>query len=211
LIMAPNPSSRFSPLRVLRVNKILSAAADTIVVFFTRRARRSEEREGRIRAAFMLPIFAVTLIAAGLPRADDAAIRAAIRAIYAPYNAPEVETSSMDRRVFSVRTQALINRWQNRRPTDEVTPMSESDWFCQCQDWDSKGFRVTAITLHALAKGKVRAKVSYDLGWDEARTLTFVMLGERGQWKVDDLLYEDEYGSLTKQLAKEIALTPGTK
>jgi Protein of unknown function (DUF3828) len=159
-----------------------------------------------IRKPLWLVALGLSLTAAGLPRADDAALRAAIRGIYAPYTLPSATTVSMERRVFSARTQLLINRWRNRRnSSDEVTPLGEGDWFCQCQDWEPKAVKVNTIQLVPLAKGKVRADVRYAISRQELRHLRFVMVREGGTWKVDDLLYDDQYGSLVTALRKEIA------
>jgi Protein of unknown function (DUF3828) len=156
----------------------------------------------------LLTTLALLLIAATpapITRADNAAIRAAIKVIYAPYLDPAKEISAFEAPVFSARTTALIKQWRNRRSSDEVSPLSQGDWFCQCQDWDSPGFRVTAIKIQPQAKGKVIANVSYDLGWDEVRNLKFVMIRERGKWQIDDLISSGGYPSLTNGLRQEIA------
>jgi Protein of unknown function (DUF3828) len=156
----------------------------------------------------LLATLALLLIAATpapITRADNSAIRAAIKTIYAPYVDPTKEISAFEAPVFSARTKALIALWSNRRTSDEVSPLSQGDWFCQCQDWDSPGFRVTAIKIQPQAKGKIIATVSYDLGWDEVRSLKFLMIRERGRWKVDDLLYDDASIRLTTELRREIA------
>ena len=203
---ATNFSSRSSPLRVLRVNKILTTAARSIIAFFTRRARRREGREGWVRTALTLPILALALIAAGLPRADDAAIRAAIRTIYAPYNAPSDAEASMDRPVFANATKKLIETWKERANNEgEITDLSGGDWFCQCQDWDPEKFRVTAIKLQPLPKGKVRADVTFILAGSESRKLRLIMIRERGKWLIDDLISVSGYPSLTAGLHRELA------
>ena len=201
-----NFSSRSSPLRVLRVNKILTTAARSISAFFTRRARRREGREGWVRTAFTLPILALVLIAAGLPRADDAALRAVIRVIYAPYNAPSDAEASMDRPVFSNATKKLIETWKERANNEgEITDLSGGDWFCQCQDWDSEKFRVTAIKLQPMPKGKVKADVTFILAGSESRKLRLIMTRERGKWLVDDLIAVNGYSNLTTGLRRELA------
>jgi Protein of unknown function (DUF3828) len=156
----------------------------------------------------LLATQAILLIAASptpITRVDNGAIRAAIKVIYAPYIDPTNELSAFEAPVFSTRTKVLITQWSNRRSSDEVSPLAEGDWFCQCQDWDAKEFRVTAIKIQPQAKGKVIANVSYDLGWDEVRSLKFLLIREAGRWKVDDLLYDNESVSLTAELRREIA------
>jgi Protein of unknown function (DUF3828) len=157
-------------------------------------------------------LIGLALIAAGPPpltKAEGISLRAAIRAIYAPYSLPSRETESIARPVYSARTRALINRWSETRPFDEVTPMAESDWFCQCQDWDPAATRLRAILITPRTANRAEAKATYMIGWNEDRSLRFLMIREGGKWKVDDLLYDDEYVSLTTQLRKEIAEAGG--
>jgi Protein of unknown function (DUF3828) len=161
---------------------------------------------------FCAALIGLVLIGAGPPplsKADDNSLRAAIKAIYAPYSLPSRETESTARPVYSARTRALITRWSETRPLDEVTPMAESDWFCQCQDWDPAATRLRSILIKPRTPNRAEAKATYMIGWDEDRSLRFLMIREGGKWKVDDLLYDDEYVSLTTQLRKEIAEAGG--
>jgi Protein of unknown function (DUF3828) len=191
---------------------ILSATAAFIVAFFARRARRGEERKGWVRTAITLPILALALIAAGLPPADDAAIRAAIRGIYAPYNAPSDAETPMEQRIYSAGTQVLLDRWTTVAYREgEITSLSESDWLCQCQDWDPETFRVTGVKLQPLARGKVRADVSLLLARGSPGKLRLIITRERGKWLIDDLVAINGYPTLMTGLRREIAEAGGSR
>lgn len=153
-------------------------------------------------------LFAVLIAAspAKVAPADDAAIRAAIRGVYAPYNAPSDAETPMEQRIYSSATQALLDRWKRTAYSEgEITSLSESDWFCQCQDWDSEKFRVTAIKLQPMPKGKVKADVTFILAGSESRKLRLIMTRERGKWLVDDLISINGYSNLTTGLRRELA------
>jgi hypothetical protein len=209
VIHALNLPSRPSRLRVKKAN--VGDAAVVGILF----ARRREGREGWVRAMLTLPILAFALIAAApakMTPADDAAIRAVIRTIYTPYNAPSDTESSMDRRVFSAPTKALIETWKVRANNEgEITDLSGEDWFCQCQDWDPEKFRVTAIKLQPLSRGKVRADVALLLARGAPGKLRLIMTRERGKWLVDDLIAINGYPNLTTGLRREIAEATGSK
>jgi len=146
-------------------------------------------------------------LAARAPDPAPAQIKATIEALYAIYQRePMGPGYSENLAPYTRRTRDLIRQWQTHQPRDEVTTFSDFDWFCQCQDWDSKRFAVLATTVRKMRGPGYEAVVSYDLGWNARRRIRFVMLREEGGWKVDDILFAEPAGmpSLRAGLAVEL-------
>jgi hypothetical protein len=153
-----------------------------------------------------LAAFLIAAAPAKVAQADDAAIRAVIRGIYETYNAPSDAETPMSRQIYSAGTQALLVRWNRTAYSEgEVTSLSESDWLCQCQDWDPEKFRLTSMKLLPLARGKVRADVTFTLSRGDGGKIQMIMIRERGKWLVDDLVSVNGYPNLTTGLRREIA------
>jgi Protein of unknown function (DUF3828) len=141
--------------------------------------------------------------------ADEAAVRAAVTALFVPYKRPPTETvqqMDFDRPVFSSRTRALIERWKNRGgPKDIVTPLADGDWFCQCQDWDYRITKLGPQKLHWLGPNHVESRALFTVFRDDQRALHLVLLRENGKWLIDNLYFENERASLATQMRFEIA------
>jgi len=167
---------------------------------------------GRGAALLLVLAFLAPSSAVAQPPAATAEVRAAVTALYARYRAaPSADGSpASDDAVYSRRTRDLIARWHRSQPEDEVTPLGDFDWFCQCQDYDEKTFAVTALIVRTGDRaGTFEAAVRYDIGGGNARSLSLVMIREDRDWKVDDILFarETDIAGLRTQLATEIAET----
>ena len=155
-------------------------------------------------AAFLMTASLAPAAALAQPAAPpDSEIKAAVNAIYARYRATPIADEMP---LFTKRMRDLITRWHKSQPKDEVTPLGDFDWFCQCQDFDSKTFAVKAIALRKGAAGAYEANVAYNIGWDGDQRLRLVMMVEEGGWKVDDILFAPDTGikSLRAGLEGEI-------
>jgi len=99
---------------------------------------------------------------------------------------------------FSLRqSKALITKWLAVTPTDEVDDLSDFDWLCQCQDWDSPTSSAPGSSAtDRLGPGRRAATVS--LGSRHA-PLRFVLQQAGGQWLIDDIFRE----WLSRRLARE--------
>ncbi|MEY2926776.1 MAG: hypothetical protein RL367_1253 [Pseudomonadota bacterium] len=158
----------------------------------------------------LLWVLAATLIAAApapLPKAEDAAVRAAVRAIFKPYltKSPDDTPAAWQYPVYATATKALIARWQKATSNpDEVTSLSDFDWLCQCQDYDPKTARIISITTRSTASG-ADVKAILSPGWKERSPLRLAMVKEKGRWMIADLVFKDGGPPLTSQLRAEIA------
>lgn len=130
---------------------------------------------------------------------------AAVQAIYAPYANPRVEPpTSWERPVFSAGTRALIGRWQAVAPEDEPDDLSDGDWFCQCQDWDARNFRVRIASVRQVNPQRAEVQVSLEIGWNARRQARLVMVREGGSWKLDDMFDSYLKGGLKAQIRATI-------
>ena len=159
--------------------------------------------------ALALPLLclAPSGLAARAPDPAPAQIKATVEALYAIYRREPMRPGySENLAPYTRRTRDLIRQWQAHQPRDEVTTFSDFDWFCQCQDWDSKRFAVLSTTVRKMRGPGYEVAVSYDLGWNARRRIRFVMLREEGGWKVDDILFADPSGmpSLRAGLTAEL-------
>jgi len=158
-----------------------------------------------------IALFALPLAACSAPaQADEAkAVDAAVTALYAPYGAEAPDWDAVRAlENYSKATSVLIDKWEAGLPEDEVTDLADFDWLCECQDWDSKAFKL-AIQPHGQpANGKIDITARIDLGWDEARDERFAMVKEAGAWKVDDFFSESFPDGLKAALSEAIAHPP---
>jgi Protein of unknown function (DUF3828) len=137
-----------------------------------------------------------------------ATVDAVVRSVLAPYANPRIVAPNyFTAPPWTTRTRALIRAWQDapKSANTDVTPLSEGDWLCQCQDWDSAAFRVQSVRTTKMTQDRVIAEVRYAISRTDARRLRFVMQQEGGQWRIDDLLFEHDRQSLRSQLRGEIA------
>lgn len=128
--------------------------------------------------------------------------QAAIAAIYAPFNDTRMQGAAFDRPIFTPQLKALIAKWLAVTPTDEVDDLSDFDWLCQCQDWDSPTFRARIIGVRKLAPG--RRAVTVRLNGPIA-PLRFVLQHVGGQWLIDDIFASGFRGGLRASLIRTTA------
>lgn len=87
-----------------------------------------------------------------------------------------------------------------------------ADMFCDCQEW--QGFWVSKMDLNVQTRGRAEAVVSFSVyapknrGNTEERTHKYILVPERGNWRIYDILYlsDSDYPvkSLRENLSKEI-------
>jgi hypothetical protein len=87
-----------------------------------------------------------------------------------------------------------------------------ADTFCNCQEWE--GLWVSKLDLRVHTPQRVEAVVSFSVyapknrRKDDVRTYKYILVPERGRWRVYDILYlSDSYSikSVRKTLQEEIA------
>lgn len=112
----------------------------------------------------------------------------AVRAILAPYASPAAEPPpAWNRPVFARPVVVLIARWKQVRPDEEPDALSDGDWFCQCQDWDARAFRVIRIATANQTASTAEVTVTFTLAARQSRSARYVMKREGGRWLVDDM------------------------
>lgn len=148
---------------------------------------------------------ALLLSAAALPAAEQAAVDALVRRIYAPYADPAMPPGLLDAPIYSARIAALLARWRKVTPADEPDRLSDGDWFCQCQDWEPAAFRLTITGRERLRGGAARVAVRFALGGGTTRTARLVFVKEGGAWRVDDLFTPDMRRGFRQTLRQTIA------
>jgi hypothetical protein len=131
---------------------------------------------------------ALLLASTQVGAADRNALDAATRAIYAPYRR-EGTPIPWERDIWSREIQHLITHWQSVLPPDEPDAMNDGDWLCQCQDWDSRKFRMTITGRKLLETGVAEVTVNIVL-FDNAepRDARLVFRREQGRWMLDDMV-----------------------
>lgn len=141
------------------------------------------------------------LAAAVLPASDQASVDLEIRRIFAPYQ--QEESAPEAQPLYSAETAALIARWEAVRPTDEVDDLSDGDWFCQCQDWDWRSFKVAPGATRRLSGDLVDVPVRLDIGWNTRREARLQLKREGGAWRLDDLFFADGMEGGLKQALRD--------
>ena len=134
--------------------------------------------------------------------ASAATPQAGIAAIYAPFNDTRMQGATFDRPIFTPRIKALIAKWLAVTPSDEVDDLSDFDWLCQCQDWDSPTFRAQIIGNRKLGPG--RRAVTVRLNGPVA-PLRFILQRAGSQWLIDDIFASGFRGGLRATLARTTA------
>jgi hypothetical protein len=137
------------------------------------------------------------------------ALEGAFVQFYAPYAAAPNAAPSWEFPSYSAETTALITRWRSVTPTDEVDALSDGDWLCQCQEWDSTSFTATIVSTEMAGKDQADLHVAVDLGLGNAaesvRTLQLMLKREEGVWKIDDIIADSFPGGLKQTLRDTIA------
>jgi hypothetical protein len=162
-------------------------------------------------AALFAPVHAKKPVAA-----DEAAVREIIAYVYEGYSlsnedvAEPVENGpDAYQPPFTVSLGVQIARWSNlMMATDELYNLNSFDWYCQCQDFDSKTAKITKQSYKSAGKDRIDANILFSTGWVEkghaGAPLLFRFKREGGKWKLDDLKFESG-GTLRKALAGDIS------
>lgn len=154
---------------------------------------------------------------------DEAVVREIVAKIYAPYSQPIPEApddgsyapdnaagASVDgyEPPYTQSLAALIGRWDRlMQESEELYGLNGFDWYCQCQDNDPATSRLVRQSYTAKGKDAIEAKILFSPGRYEGKDmgapLLFRFKREGGQWKIDDLRFQDS-DTLRKGLADDI-------
>ena len=149
-------------------------------------------------------IFAALALAA-TPLAS-ATPQTAIAAIYAPFRQATPDTSATwDRPIFTPRLTVLIAKWRAVTPNDEVDDLSDFDWLCQCQDWDSLRFRARITRSRSLGPSRRAVKVVLGGQQDRPEPVRFVLQRSGNRWLIDDIFAGGFSGGLRATLVRTTA------
>jgi len=161
-------------------------------------------------AALISPVNAKKPVAA-----DEAAVREIIAYVYEGYSLSIDDTAEpvengLDayQPPYTATLGAQVARWSGlMHSTDELYNLNSFDWYCQCQDFDSKTAKIVKQSYKAAGKDRIDANVLFSSGWVEkghaGAPLLFRFKREGGKWKLDDLKFESG-GTLRKALAGDI-------
>ena len=176
--------------------------------------------------SILLTALALPLHAAGAKSPapqDEAAVREIVAKIYTPYSqpipeAPEDGSYAPDNAAGSAASgyeppytqtlSALIARWDKlMQESEELYGLNGFDWFCQCQDNDPATSRLVRQNYASKGKDAIDAKILFSPGRYEGKDmgapLLFRFKREGGQWKIDDLKFQDS-DTLRKGLVEDI-------
>lgn len=151
----------------------------------------------------LLPAFALALApASGLAASSPAVF---VQEIYQPYRGTGEPDAGSERAIWSARTRALIARWRAVTPEDEIDDLSDSDWLCECQDWDARVFRAKLGTLRSLDTKRMQVTVDVTIAAGVVRHQRLELVREGGRWLLDDLFAADFPKGLRAALVATIA------
>jgi hypothetical protein len=170
---------------------------------------RNKLQHGLIGLTALTSLAIASPVAIAAPAKKDAALDAALNStvarIFATYNLEDKGKAIWDQPFYSAATRLLIKQWLRGAKKDEILPLSEVDWLCQCQDYDAAAFKVTKKQYKSLSPAKVRATVTMYLGFNESRTATLLLLMEKGRWEIDDVITPDLPKGIKSELRAVIA------
>ena len=165
-------------------------------------------------AALCAPVHAKKPVAA-----DEAAVREIVAYVYEGYSlsSENMPTEGLEetndgpdayKPPYTDTLGAQIARWSGlMMATDELYNLNSFDWYCQCQDFDSKTAKVTKQSYKAAGKDRIDATILFSTGWVKKGyagvPLLFRFKREGGVWKLDDLKF-DSGSTLRKDLASDI-------
>ena len=165
-------------------------------------------------AALVAPVQAKKPVAA-----DETVVREIVAYVYEGYSLSSEDTQSDGEEAvdggpdayqppYTATLGAQIARWSSlMKATDELYGLNSFDWYCQCQDFDSKTARITKQSYKSAGKDRIDANILFSTGWVESgyagAPLLFRFKREGGKWKLDDLKF-DGGGTLRKDLASDI-------
>jgi hypothetical protein len=171
-----------------------------------------------ISAALFVPAQAKKPVAA-----DEAAVRSIIERVYAAYTkplheAPEDGSYAVENNPgatidgyeppYTATLDKLVARWSGlMKASGELYNMNGFDWYCQCQDFDSKTAKMIKQSYKFAGKDRIDANILFSPGWAEqgetGSPLVFRFKREDETWKLDDLTF-DGGDTLRKDLATDI-------
>ena len=147
--------------------------------------------------------------------ADEAAVREIVAYVYEGYSLTNEDTAEPVENgpdayqpPYTETLGAQIVRWSGlMMATDELYGLNSFDWYCQCQDFDSKTAKITKQSYKSAGKDRIDATILFSTGWVEkghaGAPLLFRFRREGGKWKLDDLKF-DSGGTLRKDLDSDI-------
>ena len=151
--------------------------------------------------------------------ADEAAAREIVAKVYEGYSSPtdDMATEGVEaveggpdtyEPPYTATLGAQVSRWSKlMMATDELYGLNSFDWYCQCQDFDSKTAKIVKQSYKAAGKDRIDGNILFSPGWVEkghaGAPLLFRFKREGGVWKLDDLRF-DGGGTLRKDLASDI-------
>ena len=161
----------------------------------------------RGRYGWAMVLAAPVLLAAAPAKKSplETQVDAAIANIYAPYRTDAESKPEWDRPLFTPGLKGLIGDWQ-KAIGEDLTALNEAGWFCECQDYSPKAYRMKRTALRELAPGKVEVKytVGVTAGMKAPQRLILVR-DAKGRWLVDDLFTESMPKGLRAGLTPEIS------
>jgi hypothetical protein len=99
---------------------------------------------------------------------------------------------------------ALIIKWDKSLPDDQVFEMNNFDWYCQCQDWDSKSAKIVSEEYKTVDENHINVEVAFVSDQNITTELIFKFTKSGKTWLIDDLIFQ--YGqTLRKGLQEDIA------
>jgi hypothetical protein len=158
--------------------------------------------------AIVLPLLlaGVSVPAADVSRADQAALDAQVARIFSPYQRDMDDTAAWDYPIWSAEVNALVAKWKTVMPDDGPDDMNDGDWLCQCQDWDAEAFKANVVSRRALPDGSAELVVKIDLGFGDPKDIRdarMIFRHEAGGWKLDDIFAEESFPKGVKQQLRE--------
>lgn len=161
----------------------------------------------RARYGWALVLAAPVLLAAAPAKKSplESQVDAAVANIFAPYRTDAESKPEWDRPLFTPELKGMIVNWQ-KAIGEDLTALGEAGWFCECQDYDPRAYRMKRTAISTLAPGKVEVKYTVGVvaGMKAPQRLILVR-DARGRWLVDDLFTESMPKGLRAGLALEIS------
>ncbi|MBU6267231.1 MAG: DUF3828 domain-containing protein [Sphingomonadales bacterium] len=127
-----------------------------------------------------------------------------VAALYAPYARAEMKGDAGDGH-WSAETGALVKRWKQVTPADEVDDLGDFDWLCHCQDWDHKAFRARVQGQRMIGPNLVELRVRVTLAHRNEVGERLLLKREAKDWRVDDVFATDLPRGLKDGLRRTIA------
>jgi hypothetical protein len=166
---------------------------------------------GMMRSLSLVVAFALAVVPMAVQAGEKEDIIAAASIAFDPYRGT---TSAMDgdwaKPIYSRATSQLIAQWEKGLSSDEVEDLNGFGWFCECQDYDEKRFKVrlTAAPVAGAGAGRAVVNAAVDLGFGQphdARRLKLTLVKEAGRWLIDDVTSQSFPKGVKVELRKAIA------